>query len=94
LAVETDALQSTASSASQRVAADSAGDDAKITQQARHVREICRGAAKFFALRENVPEEFAQAHDGIGSSIRHEGSETSERSLQWRTAALHRNCGP
>src|SRR5580704_12815296 len=94
LAVETDALQSTAGSASQRVAADSTGDDAKITQQTRHVREIRRGAAKFFALRENVPKELAEAHDGIGSSIRHECSETSERGLQWRAAALHKNCGP
>lgn len=43
------------------IVADSAGDDALIAQEIRHVCEIRGCAAKLATLRKNIPEQFAQS---------------------------------
>src|SRR5882757_3883552 len=64
-ATQTDSLQAAASGATKRVAADAAGDDPVIAEQARHVSEICGGAAEFLPLRQNIPKELAETDDVV-----------------------------
>ena len=46
---------------SEIIVADTARDDSLIPEKIRHVRKVCRCAAKLAALRENIPEQFAQS---------------------------------
>ena len=65
-AAETDALKAASSVAAERVAADTARHDAVIAQEAGHVGKVGGRAAEFFALRQNVPKEFAEADNVVG----------------------------
>ena len=72
-AAQADTLEAASSGSAERVAADAAGDDAVIAEQARHVREIGGSAAEFFSFGQNIPKEFAEAHDVV-RLIRHGAS--------------------
>ena len=50
------------------IIADTAGDDAGVTEESSDVGEIGGSAAELFAFGEKIPEEFAEAYDdGAGS---------------------------
>jgi hypothetical protein len=44
------------------IAANTACNDTLIAQKTRHVREVCRRAAKLAALRKHVPEKLAETY--------------------------------
>src|SRR5580704_10416856 len=43
------------------IVANPARDDSLIPEKIRHIRKVCRCTAKLAALRENIPEQFAQS---------------------------------
>ena len=50
------------------IIADTAGDDAGVTEESSDVGEIGGSAAQLFAFGEKIPKEFAEAYDdGAGS---------------------------
>src|SRR4029077_15681592 len=60
---QTQKLEALCRGAAKIVIADTAGDDARVAKKIRHVGEIGRSSAELLALRQHVPEEFAQADD-------------------------------